>query len=823
MLAVVVLTGFELDASAAAPDSSSQSLIDTHCVSCHGDSKAEADLQLDGFAAKHWDDYDLLDDMVTRIADGEMPPDDAKKPLPDSERASLVGALKKRLAELDKAQLPGEYKKLTAQEYNNTLIDLFGTPVHKLRDLPFDSEHDLKKVGEHQVVTSYAVKQYYDAARAYLDRHILVDMPPIREIRYSQADTPKEWVHTARFNKTPVGPIVGSGNQPRFMLRNPVSSHAEEGEYELTFQWYAFWVPGGKHRYNPENEYRAATPVSIPLMNVGGDLEVLNAVQRRAKDGDGYRVRYDEPIRLRLNKELKFINFGMETTFQKKSLYDHRWEFVGKYAELFKDDKPEPNKKETKEEAAARRERDRNADKMHIIITGVTIRGPLNKQEPEFHQVIFAELKRDDDFEAVVPVLAKQAQRLFRRPVADDVLANYIAIARHEYDETQNTYAAVKASLNAMLCSPHFVFKYEGGQTQLDDYMIASRLSYFLHNGPPDDELLKLAAQGKLKDPAIRRQQALRLLANREKSERFTRNFTHQWLGLDQFGQFTPNEAYIQASHYSKLKPSIEEEPLAFFNEVLFNNLSALNFIDSDFVVWDRQLDSLCQTEGARVYRPREATSGFLKLELTKNEGRKRGGLVTMPAIMSLTTDGENQQPILRGVWIARHLLGMEIDPPATVPAIEINLENVSKPREILAKHKADQSCYVCHVKFDYMGLAMENYDVLGRYKDKYVHPVQNEKGRFELVTKDAIDSLSQTPSGDAMPGVEGLKVHLMDRKETVMRHLAETLCEYALGREVRYRDRDQLAALLKQMRASEYRLQDAVLALIEAESFAKR
>mgnify|MGYP002626831492 CR=1 FL=1 len=165
-------------------------------------------------------------------------------------------------------------------------------------------------------------------------------------------------------------------------------------------------------------------------------------------------------------------------------------------------------------------------------------------------------------------------------------------------------------------------------------------------------------------------------------------------------------------------------------------------------------------------------------------------------------------------------MLGSEIAPPATVPAIEINLENVSKPREILAKHKADQSCYVCHVKFDYMGLALENYDVLGRFKDKYVHPVQDEKGKFKLVTKDPIDSVSETPAGEAMPGVEGLKAHLMDRKETVMRHLVETLFEYALGREVRYRDREQIAALLKKMRENEYRLRDAVLVLVEAESF---
>lgn len=194
-----------------------------------------------------------------------------------------------------------------------------------------------------------------------------------------------------------------------------------------------------------------------------------------------------------------------------------------------------------------------------------------------------------------------------------------------------------------------------------------------------------------------------------------------------------------------------------------------------------------------------------------------------MPAVMSLTTDGENSHPILRGVWIARRLLGLKIEAPSSVSAIEVNLGNVSKPREILAKHKVDASCAACHEKFDHFGLAMENYDVLGQWKTNYVHPVQNEKGKFELVEKDAIDSLAETPEGEAMAGVQGVKEYLLSHREQVMRNLAERLFSYALGREVRYRDRETINSILAAVEINDYPLRDLVLGLVSSESFVQR
>ena len=157
------------------------------------------------------------------------------------------------------------------------------------------------------------------------------------------------------------------------------------------------------------------------------------------------------------------------------------------------------------------------------------------------------------------------------------------------------------------------------------------------------------------------------------------------------------------------------------------------------------------------------------------------------------------------------------------MPAIEINLENVSKPREVLDRHKTDLSCAACHRQFDHLGLALEHYDVIGRWKTHYTHPVLNDKNRFELVKRDPIDARPQSPDGEALPGVAGLKQHLLARQTQVMRHLTETLFGYALGREPRFRDRPALDALMKEARKNDYRLRDLMLDLVASDLFIHR
>ncbi len=794
-------------------------LLNRYCVSCHNDQEKKGDLRLDQFGEQQWSDYDLIDDMVARLEDGDMPPSDAKRALIGQDKVRLMAGLEKRLAGLDSAQLAGKYKRLTAREYSDTLEDVFGFPVRKLADLPFDSDHEVKRLGEHQVITSYAAKKYYEVAREYLDEHLIHESTAPKETTFT-AENGKDLV--GRRYTTTQGANAGGGNEPIFILRSPVTNFAEEGVYELMFDWYAYYGP----RYEPD-KHEIVDPINTPVIRYQAgrtNSEVLNPVEAE-KSGNQYLCSMEEPIRIVLRQDMKFLSFrGPHNGFKSYDRNDPR------YVKIAKSDLPKEEKRAALKALGKELMEELHGDKaMFLRIKGATFRGPLDKPETPFNVRLFGDIRRTDPIETCFPVIKRVAGKLFRRPVDEVLLQDYYAIAKAEYSESKNCYQAMKATLNSMLCSPFFLFKYEGSEEEFDNYMIATRMSYFLWNGTPDEELMALAAAGKLRDAEVRREQAVRMLAAREKSDRFVANFTDQWLGLHKFGQYTPNEAYIRTVSFKGLKPHLEREPSEFFREILHGNLSALNFIHSDFIVANQPLLSHYQkgSKGIRFHSPKweknEDRTVFRRMKVTEDANMIRGGLMTMPAIMSLTTDGENTQPILRGVWIARRMLGIEIEAPATVPAIEVNLENVSKPREILEKHKTDPSCYACHVKFDDFGLAMENYNVIGQWKTDYVHPVQDEKGRFALVTKDPIDSAAEAPDGTPMPGPKGVKEYLMANKDKVMRNLVERLYAYSMGREVRYRDREQIKDLLRGMKNNDYKLRDLVLDLVASESFVRR
>ena len=816
MIWAVALMGCLFQAATAAPTAAA--LLARHCSECHGAKEPKADLRLDTLSEAQWADADLLDELVTRVADGEMPPAKAKTKLSPAERKQLLAALQPRLAELDRNAPPGTARKLTATEYSHTLEDLFGAPVERLSRLPFDSGHDLKKLGEHQVITSFAAQQYHAVAADYLDRNLLVTPPPVRTVTLDAKKNPKEFVVTSLFGRTPIGALTGQGNPPAFMVRSPVNSYAAEGEYELTLHWRAFYLPPGK-RFDPEADYEPAKIHAPPMAVSFSDRPLLNPVQVQ-KGTQRAECRLDQPIRMRMDKGTKFVAFKIIQGAHLPPVTDDP-----RFRELEKQKLPK-----AEHEQAARalrrkiREEAKQRKKLCVIIHGATWRGPLNRKAPDAQKRLVGGLARDAGMAAVEPVLARHAARLFRRPVTEAELAPYLALARKEHDRTGNTYAAVQAALTGLLCSPHFLFKHEGAQAKLDDYAIAARLSYLFWNSGPDAELLQLARAGRLQDSGTRVQQALRLLEDRARTARFTGRFTREWLGLQGFDQYAPNEAHLSSGAFAALKPHLAAEPQAFFTELLTGNESALNFIDSGFVVWNQPLAGAYQQGGTRVRWPREADrTQFRRLPLDDNPNRLRGGLVTMGAILSQTTDGENTQPIRRGVWVARRLLGLNIEAPASVPAIEINLENVSKPREVLDRHKTDLSCAACHRQFDHLGLALEHYDVIGRWKTHYTHPVLNDKNRFELVKRDPIDARPQSPDGEALPGVAGLKQHLLARQTQVMRHLTETLFGYALGREPRFRDRPALDALMKEARKNDYRLRDLMLDLVASDLFIHR
>lgn len=752
-----------------------------HCAVCHGEVKQEGELRLDALGDRQWRDLDLLDEVINRLEGGEMPPEDAETKLPDDLRRQMTSALKGRLSALEQTQLAGTLNRLTRREWCDTLEDITGIPVEKPYELPIDSSHAMGKLGEHQLLTPLAMRQYQQVANRYVNE-VILDTLPEAQTQFVDFSKSENQIGNTKNETKPWGLLAHVSTN--MSIRALVESTAREGEYEFKFDYY--FTPreelenleGGQ---KPKPTSKFDTNDEWVRFEGGGEiLSKGSAVDLNGKkfhvSGRHIKYRMDEPIRVHLSKGKKPIVFRVKAT------RDPAW-----------------------------------------VITGVTIRGPVDKTYPPAHEKIFGDAKRDGDINECRRVLDSLATRLFRRPVDAEIMAIYYERAEDEYNAGGNLYSATKICMKAMLVSPYFLFKELGDQPLLDDYMIATRLSYFLWNTAPDEQLLALASDGKLSDAAVRRAQALRLLSDPDKSDRFVRLFVSQWLGLERFDDFIPNKAYIEERILNQVRPSIEQEPYAFFSELVRSNLSARNFIDSNFVVWDRRL---VQYYGGKTLGIRDAKDDdFTRYELDRapDEMRPRfGGLVTMPMVMSMTTDGEATQPILRGAWVVQHLFGEKIEPPDSVPALEVNLANVDKPKEILRLHKQDKSCYACHVKMDYMGLALENYDVMGRWQSNYLFPVIEGK-KFELITKDPVDAQAETPDGKPVDGIAGLKAHMLQREDEILRNLIEKLFAYAIGREVRYRDRAAIAKLMESAKANDFKLRDMILDIVASDSFTHR
>lgn len=771
-------------------------IVNRYCTECHKGGKPKGDLLLDPFTAAQWADYDLVDEMVIQLEDGDMPPSKAKTPMPDPARQEAIAALKARLTSLDAASMPGTLNRLTRTEWSNTLEDLIGLPVEKQYELPVDSTHAMTRLGEHQILTPMAMRQYQTVAERYIDEAILTE--PVEPDTYNVDLAKKENQIGNSSNESQPWGITSHNDTTVIRLKSPVKTFADEGVYEFDFDYYfAKGEPLGKNSPASKRFRETGLPPeaaeNVPSRQHFGQFiaggEIVSKGYKNDLDGEklhpgGKAVyyRFDQPLLVRISKDIKEISFRVNGNGENK-----RW-----------------------------------------IIRGVKIRGPLDKSDPPTHKNIFADAKRGGDLDVCKRVLDRLAERLFRRPIDDKIMAPYYAMAAARYEAGANLYAATEACLKAMIVSPYFLFKDLPDGPKLQGRMIATRLSYLLWNSGPDERLMQLAAEGKLSDPAVRRAEAERLLADPEKSDRFVRLFTKQWLGLERFDDFAPNSAYIIDRILVPLRPSIQEQPYAFFNEVLRSDLSARNFIHSDFVVWDNQMMRYYNNDKetkVSKHRIKFKADEFVRVDLSdapEPVRMRHGGLVSMPVIMCMTTDGETTQPFLRAAWVIKHLFGEAMDPPDTVPALEINLANVDKPKEILRLHKQDPSCYDCHIKMDYMGLALENYDVMGRYQSNYLFPIIEGKKNV-LVTKDPVDSLAETRDGKKIDGVAGLKAHMFERQDEILRNLTEKLFAYAIGREVRYSDREAIDALMKSAASNDYKLRDTILDIIASDSFIQR
>jgi hypothetical protein len=394
--------------------------------------------------------------------------------------------------------------------------------------------------------------------------------------------------------------------------------------------------------------------------------------------------------------------------------------------------------------------------------------------------------------------------RAFRRPVQEGDVAVYLDLFHSAQKQGDSFEDAILYMLKGVLVSPQFLFRTEppnpGREPRLlDDYSLASRLSYFLWGSTPDGLLLALAESGKLQDPEILKGQVARMLRN-PKSFEFVQSFVEQWLRTRDLSQsFRPDAELFPAWSDAELQGDIRYQPVLFFQEILTHNLSLLNLIDSKFTIGTRKLQKLY---GLNV-KPARPNNQQQPQRIELPEGSHRGGLLGMAAVLAVSSHPHRTSPVLRGKWMLDALLGTPPPPPPpNVPALEEGpAATAHSLRERLAQHRANPACASCHSRIDPLGFALENYDVIGRWR--------TEEGGLP------IDARGELPGGKVFDGPDQLKAVLLEKKGLFIRNLTNKVLGYALGRGLTLQDSCTVDNIVAELERNDYSAHTLINAVV--------
>jgi len=446
-----------------------------------------------------------------------------------------------------------------------------------------------------------------------------------------------------------------------------------------------------------------------------------------------------------------------------------------------------------------------------LLLESIEIEGPIQKEwPPASHKTLFfaGDDRHDDTY--VREVFARFLPRAYRRPVSNAEIDAVVTVVKDaQTNGTLSFHDAMRVGLQRVLCAPGFLFLEEptGEQSKPrppNDYELATRLSYFLWSTMPDDELLTLAAAGRLHDSTVVTAQVHRMLAD-PKSDQFVRNFAGQWLSVRDYGSIKPAAEY--RDYDPPLEQASKQEPFEFFAEVLSQNLPITSFIDSDFLVINERL--------ARHYGiPDVEGTEFRRVAIRPEH--HRGGVLGMAGLMTWLADGTRTLPMRRGSWVLRELMN---DPPNNPPpnAGEIQPNTSGRNltvRQRLELHRRDDVCASCHAKLDPYGLALENYDAIGAWRERV-----NGEG-FRGSNGPVLNVSGAFPNGRKFATLEEYKAGLMSQKDKFARALSVKMLTYALGRPVGYPDHSLIDSLVATLKEDDYRIQSLIHAIVASEPF---
>ncbi len=399
--------------------------------------------------------------------------------------------------------------------------------------------------------------------------------------------------------------------------------------------------------------------------------------------------------------------------------------------------------------------------------------------------------------------------KAYRRPVAPAEVEPFLKMYDRAAERGDPFEERVKLALKAVLVSPYFLFRIEDRKTTpgiqpVGQYDLASRLSYFLWSTMPDDELARFAEQGRLQDPKVLAAQVDRMLDD-PRARTFAATFIGQWLGTqDVGGRLVPAIAEVQHFYTPDTAADLREEPVLLFHSILGGNRSLLEIISANYTFLTERLVKFYELEGKVTILP---GNKFQRVEWPDN---RRAGVLGLGSVLAMTSHYRESSPVLRGAWVLDTLLGTPVPPPPPdVPPLETESKKsgAKTMREKLAKHRADPSCSACHNVMDPIGFGMENFDWMGRWRDK------------ELNGK-PVDASGVTPAGEKFSGPVELRTVLLNHKEDFLRHLAAKILGYALGRSLQDGDSCTIQKLVDAVQQDNYRARTLIREIVLSTPF---
>ena len=749
-----------------------------HCLHCHCASDAKGGLRLDTLDSDLTKPatFDTWRKVVQRIQSGEMPPVDESRPKPE-QIAQLVSELTSRLntaAAQKRAEGRVVLRRLNRVEYENTLCDLFDAKVSVKEMLPEDAiSQGFDNVGTALNISPVLMERYLEAADAVLDAAIKpVHSMEIKTERFDLYDSLPKWFIAG----------VWKRNEGVILFRNSGDSATDLRQFKAPAPGrYRFRISASAH--NSESP--------IPMAVLLGNFVVSGNPTRHlgyfdAPPGEPAVIEFEERL-LAKNETIKVTPVALPFVYLK---HETMLEYPG------------PG----------------------LHIHWMEVEGPFPDPWPtESYRRVFGDVDpKTGTLADAEKLLHDLLPRAFRRPVTDGEEKSFVALVAASIESGQSYETSLRAGIKAVLASPKFLyFREESGV--LNAFALASRLSYFLWSTMPDQTLLDLARTGELLKTEVLRTQVDRMLQH-PKAQSFTENFTGQWLSLRDIDSTTPDKGlYPEFEEF--LKWSSVQETRRFFDELLKEDLSVRNFVHSDFAMLNGRL-------AAHYGIPDVHGVVFRKVALRPEY--HRGGVLTHASVLKVTANGTSTSPVLRGAWVLDRIMGRPVPPPPpNVPAVEPDIRGATTIREQLAKHRATENCAGCHSQIDPLGFDLENFDVIGGWRDRYrvvadqkdwvknrVGPLAKYLAGYQFGLGCTVEAADVLPDGRSFVDIDELKQLLLADPEQIARCVTEKLVTYATGQPVAFVDRQAVDKILAESKDSDYGLRTLIQAVVASELF---